>query len=987
MKPLLSLLFSVLRRALAAALWITLTVLVLKVIHDFYLHVDRAVYVAIDDGEAAIAYALAKLGRYGFLPSPTLFGMSRLHGQFNYGPWYFYLAGGLIWLFGYSLTLLRSIHLWAIVLCAAAGASWFKTRGRVAPAVFCGFGVLYFFEAVEWPMVRPDSLVALFAVAMIVSAGLAFRHRGGRWWFLAGLAAVCGAFTHLVALSLIASLGVLFIAFGLGRLRGASRYDARADIMRGAAGLVLGMAAGLVMFYASFGFDFATQWKFLMNYRSLTASTDSFMTAVLAHFRTAFWITPPWVQNSVWLSLGLGWLLLVVAVARPAHRQAAAQYLLPPLVVWTLYWVSNGKYTNYHSGYGILHHVMFVWTVAAIMWLLLAMFESRGPRLSAAGTLVFGALVLVQGVQQTDRQLTAPLREGQGAHWVPFSEYSAQVIGPIPARAEIWGTVFFGIESPDRIQLVQYADASGLMSKIDDRDRADLAPDFIIEGYPEHRDDVLTVLRGGRTSLDSIAGLLPGLTFRVVSLVNATPYGTARVYARVIPSSQPSPAPTVAYYDGIRRQWLRRTAPPLAVTFAPATPARVQIGYEADPPRVTAHATVSAELPTGPYLVKVAFKPGDGNSGRRMIAVTPATFVKQRISELGPNGSDFAPYLRGDREIYALVDHPGGVLLVSQFDDGPGAAIESVTISPLSDLIDPAERPSHAQPLPALASWTPEPGVHATAIDGGAVRVEGTSSLYGYQWSSPIVPIEPGDQIEVRVPNRILQGEVCVGAMNRTGEWLVPADGWRTEFDFKGDATRGFRILFANCQAEQRGSTSRFEVQPGTFLNHRTELYADRLVGFALDRLHRPEPADPSILVSPVTLKATRTAVAQPIEPLEQKNVAYADPGVKPGAPWTIAGKAAEPYAYLVKSKVREFDSKAVLLVKGRVTAGGISVGLLRDEKWAGQIDVITPGEFTAVIGPPAKGAYAIVIANNSKASDTSAVIERIGVLPGGSGQ
>src|SRR5262245_9630997 len=144
-----------LTRAAAAAVVLAYALLV---IHGFYETVDRAIYLAVDDGLANIAYALGTEGRYGFLSSPTLVGLSRTQGQFNYGPWYFYLAGLLVWLFGYSLTLVRSIHLWVIVSAIVAARWWFGGRPAAMWGIF-GFGALFAFAQHEWPMVRPDSLV------------------------------------------------------------------------------------------------------------------------------------------------------------------------------------------------------------------------------------------------------------------------------------------------------------------------------------------------------------------------------------------------------------------------------------------------------------------------------------------------------------------------------------------------------------------------------------------------------------------------------------------------------------------------------------------------------------------------------------------------------------------------------------------------------------------------------------------------------------
>src|SRR5215471_2210547 len=133
------------RLAISAALVAAVAIYAAAVIHDFYANADRAVYAAVDDGEANISYSLATLGRYAFPASPVLLDMSRMQGQFNYGPWYFYLGAAIVWFFGFSLTALRSIHLWVIVGAVLTAFAWLRGRDRVvAPSLFA-FAALYFF--------------------------------------------------------------------------------------------------------------------------------------------------------------------------------------------------------------------------------------------------------------------------------------------------------------------------------------------------------------------------------------------------------------------------------------------------------------------------------------------------------------------------------------------------------------------------------------------------------------------------------------------------------------------------------------------------------------------------------------------------------------------------------------------------------------------------------------------------------------------------
>lgn len=331
-------------RVVSLALWLALVVSAAKVTHDFYRYVDRSIYAAVDDSEANIAYDLATHGRYGFPASPVLMDMSRLDGQFNYGPWYFYLAGGLVWLFGFSLTLVRSIHLWLLLATVGVAGAWFSGRDRATVAVLYGLGILYAFEASQWPMARPDILVSAFALVFVVCAGLGALRSRPLYWFGAGVAATCGAFTHLIAASLIPSSVLVLAVVAWGDLRestdrpGTWRYLWRAGLA-----LILGIALGLAMFYASFGFDFGTQWQFLSGYRGLTKRSDTFLVAIGHHLNYAFAYLSPVMRYVVGAVFAASWLLAGVGERMKApERRVVRASMLPPLVAWTGYILTGG---------------------------------------------------------------------------------------------------------------------------------------------------------------------------------------------------------------------------------------------------------------------------------------------------------------------------------------------------------------------------------------------------------------------------------------------------------------------------------------------------------------------------------------------------------------------------------------------------------------------------------------------------------------------
>lgn len=819
------------RTAVAAALVATVALYAVTVIHDFYTRVDRVVYTAVDDAEANIAYSLATRGRYAFPASPVLLDESRLHGQFNYGPWYFYLAAGVVWIFGFSLTAIRAIHLWVVVGAAVAAFLWFRGRDRIAAPALFALTILYFFSVIQWPMVRPDSLVSAFALAVVVSAGLAFRQRRARWWLIAGWCAACGAFTHLIAASLIASAVALYLWFAFVELRETrNRRETTAAVWRSGIALAAGLAGGAAMFYASFGFDVAMQWRFLNGYRGVTATGESFAAALRHHFLTAFGYFPAWLQAAVGITFVASWIVVVAAPARwPGVRNTVRGYLLPAATVWTLYALSNGKYTNYHLGYAVLHQVMFPWTAAALIFVVFGFVESRGVRVARLLGTLAAIAVLVLAIRRVQARGLEPYGTVQGAQPVTFSDYANHVLGPLPERATAWGTVFFGVESPDRLQLVQQSDATALMPRIPETQRAALAPDYLVLGYPEMRDNLATSLRGGDSYLATMSQVLPGMRFRLVALTSGWPYGVTRVYARTSGAAGGMRGlPAVAAYDADHGRWYSRVGAPSPIAFRAAAPATLRIGYEASPAPKSATATVVADVPAGQYLLRVGVEPGADGTTSRLIAVTSSGMLTQTISELGPRG-DFAAYLHEDREVVLLSDHPGGPLFVNQFDRSTGASITGVTVYPIVGLLDVDERPAPPNHLPPFSAWRREEGVRVSGDDTHVI-VEGDDSPYGYQFSSPVVRAGAGDRIELDLPNVVRRGRVCVGALNADGSrWLVLADTWREQMRFDVDKTLGFRVIFANCRDRVANDRSLFDVTAGAYLNH-TQWYADRLV-------------------------------------------------------------------------------------------------------------------------------------------------------------
>jgi len=77
-----------------------------------------------------------------------------------------------------------------------------------------------------------------------------------------------------------------------------------------------------------------------------------------------------------------------------------------------------------------------------------------------------------------------------------------------------------------------------------------------------------------------------------------------------------------------------------------------------------------------------------------------------------------------------------------------------------------------------------------------------------------------------------------------------------------------------------------------------------------------------------------------------------------------MEGKVEGVYSYVLQLMPMTVTDEAFLMVEGEVVEGGLTIGLVKDDQWAGRIDVVEAGRFIAVlrVGP---GRYEPTIANN----------------------
>ncbi len=145
----------------------------------------------------------------------------------------------------------------------------------------------------------------------------------------------------------------------------------------------------------------------------------------------------------------------------------------------------------------------------------------------------------------------------------------------------------------------------------------------------------------------------------------------------------------------------------------------------------------------------------------------------------------------------------------------------------------------------------------------------------------------------------------------------------------------------------------------------------------------------PNVFTDPAELPVTRSLATAEVSGFSPANVAeIAETVSHEGGTWTARGVGGVggrgPFLYLVRMQPTAVSAGSLLLARGRLEEGGISVGLVRNGKWEAQVAVTEPGEFVAIARAPSDGEYSVVVANNLQGSSlhNDVVIRRLGWVP-----
>ena len=131
----------------------------------------------------------------------------------------------------------------------------------------------------------------------------------------------------------------------------------------------------------------------------------------------------------------------------------------------------------------------------------------------------------------------------------------------------------------------------------------------------------------------------------------------------------------------------------------------------------------------------------------------------------------------------------------------------------------------------------------------------------------------------------------------------------------------------------------------------------------------RGEPS-PEIYSYPFDLPVGRRMITQTVEPVREADIDKRAPNLTvERTNWRVAGAGGVdgrgPFMYLAQMKPRDTKAGELVLARGHIERGGLSLGLVQNGEWIVQVPVVTPGEFVVVIRVPADGRYTLILANN----------------------
>ena len=470
--------------------------------------------------------------------------------------------------------------------------------------------------------------------------------------------------------------------------------------------------------------------------------------------------------------IGAACLVLAGPFLPPLRRRQVTAFVMPPVLTVVVHQLTVGLYGNDATGYAIVSHVATLWAIAAAVAVAIAWACDALPRARPYGDVL---VLVVAGLLIANRAISwagsRPGWERDIPGHVHISDYTRQVLAPLPERAVAWGSLFFGVDAGVRTELVEFQQAFTPALDFKPARRERIVPGFLILSSYHFRDAVPQMLLNQDNAFGNFFLIFPGARYRELKLVYAPPYGAAIVYERVgNRATPPEPVPAVAINDGSSRQWSTRTSDPLPVVFRPARPVTARIRHYTYDVTRAAQATVAADLEPGFYLIDVEVERVSAEQNGFFLASGDLQYDWQSG---GSTPLAMTPYLVGSSHAWTVVDHPGGPLYLSRFEKeqmtsgaiGTRSGLSVRSIRRVVPLVAPTHLRETVQ-LPPLSKWRMREGI--IEPDGaGGYRVIGPAEEPARLLETAVINLGPNRLATLLTAN--LQGGASMTVTDRNG--------------------------------------------------------------------------------------------------------------------------------------------------------------------------------------------------------------------------
>lgn len=804
-------------------LWAGVTLYAFFVVHNFFGTIDYSPTVGVDDILANISYYISNYNDFGFPASPVIGTgakyYTRMDGLLTYGPWYFYIGAFFSWLFGFSLILMKSLHLFILIFIAFLTRFVFRGPGRIVTALFLVV-ILFIFQSAHWPMARPDIVVSLLACLFFVCVYCAIVKSGWGYWFLSGFFAASAAYSHLIAWIIVPVCAFVFFVDRYCRYKESfEKTFFTKDNVKDLFATIGGGLCGVYIYFQTIGFRFYEHFMMLTGYKKMVegVAPPSYFSVLVRHFQffTANIRYDEVLLFFLMISIVGSVILLIHSFKVPSvERKMVFGVLLPPLSLFLGYFLSLGTYTNTSSGYVILCHVTGVWLFTATSYVCLQLLLSKKSQFKKyillVSTLLVTVLVVVLDVDMglsAKATSHAAMAKKMRRLMVSNSEYIDSVVEMIPPESTAWGDVLFGLENPYKIQLVQ-ADVRGLMFRLGVEERKQYRPEYLVFGYSFN---YVPLTQSEWNPLTSIGRIFPSEKYELQGLVFGKPYGEARIYSlKNSGTKKRSSLPYVKVYEPVLRQWGSVLGSPLDVKFVDTESAVVNYGYKRE--FTSANSTLSGSFPAGWYLVKVGIK-RDKDCVPNKLAITVASRRKIKLPS-GYLGAAFscAPYFKDDEDVYILYRHEGGGAYISQFDIGAQASMTEVEVYPIVFFPNLSPPRIERVSLPSLNEWTTQPNVQSELLNKKIVRVVTNEERNGFQVLSPTLIVEKNTDYSFSVDLSIERGAVGVAILDTEKDKFIYASNIpEGKHSFNTRSVKKIKIVIYNNISGQKYDHSEFQ--------------------------------------------------------------------------------------------------------------------------------------------------------------------------------